>query len=90
MVMISKVTTMTAKFRWRLKELREARNLSRMDIVRDAKISYATVQTLEREAETGRVDAPLIARLMRVLDCSFDELITFVEDDDEELRETVE
>lgn len=85
---------MAAKFRWRLKELREARNLKRMQLVRVAEISYPTIHRLETEAETGRVDAPLIARLMRVLDCRFDELIEFIEDDgkgkDEDLKERAE
>jgi len=79
---------MAAKFLWKLKEMREARDLTRMDIVRQANIAYGTVYALETERMTGRLDATVLLNLIRVLNCEMSDLVTLI--DDEELRETVE
>lgn len=69
-----------AKFKTRLKELMKKRGLDRMDIVRDARMSYPTVMSWE-DNELNSVGANNVHALMKVLGCTMDELIYTVEDD---------
>lgn len=68
---------MAAVFRTRLAELRRTRGLTRMDLVRQAEVSYPTVVRYETE-ELGNIEAAKIHAFMRVLDCSFDDLVRFM------------
>lgn len=72
-------TREVAKFRTRLKELREQRELSRMDLVRDAKMSYPTVVSWENNS-MNHVSADIVHRLTNLLGCTVDELVYVVED----------
>jgi len=81
--MATMISTMAPKFFWRLRELREDRGLTRMDIVRQANISYQTICKLESGRTTLQLDAPVLAKLMRVLDCGMADLVTLIIDIDE-------
>ena len=72
---------MTIKFKTRLVELREKHGLSRMDLVRQADMSYPTVVSWEND-ELLRVNAGTVWHLLKVFDCSMDDLFYFVDDAD--------
>ena len=77
-----RISEMPIKFRTHLAELREKKGISRMDIVREAKLSYQTVHTWENDL-LDNISALKVARVMRVLNCSMNELIEIVGEDDE-------
>lgn len=60
--------------RTRLKELRKRKKLSRMDIVRNANLSYQTVQKWET-TPLKELDTLVLHRLLTYLDCTYEELI---------------
>jgi transcriptional regulator with XRE-family HTH domain len=60
--------------RTRLKELREKKNLTRMDIVRKAEVSYPTVVRWEND-ELDELDTGILKRLCNVLGCTIDEFL---------------
>lgn len=67
-----------AKFRTRLKEIREAKHLTRMDVVRGANLSYPTVSKLEKE-ELSSIEAATVEALTRFLSCKYEDLVYLVE-----------
>lgn len=72
------------KYKTRLKELREAKGLERMDIVEQSiklgkSITYQTVMTWENRL-VARIDADTTYILKKILDCSLDELVYEVEE----------
>jgi DNA-binding Xre family transcriptional regulator len=73
---------MPIKFRMHLAELREKKGISRMDVVRGAKLSYQTVHAWETEL-LDNISALKVARVMRILNCSMTELVEIVGEDDE-------
>lgn len=68
-----------AKFKTHLKTFMKERGLSRMDMVRDAKMSYPTVVKWETEG-MQHLDAELVITLMKLLDIKLEELIYTVEE----------
>jgi len=68
--------------RTRLKELRERKGFSRMDIVRQAEISYPTVARWEND-ELDELDTDVLMKLCNLLDCTFDEFIVEITEDAE-------
>lgn len=63
-----------AKFRTRLAALRQAKELSRMDIVRMANLSYPTVTKWETKP-LDSVEANTVDVLCRILECTQEELL---------------
>ena len=74
------IKQMTA-VRTRLKELMEERNLKRMDIVRQANVSYPTIVRWESEA-LNELDTSVLIGICNVLKCTIDELIYAVYDEE--------
>lgn len=72
---------MAAVFTTRLADLMRHRGLTRMDLVRQAEVSYPTVVRYETE-ELANIEAAKIDAFMRVLNCSFDDLIQFAVNDE--------
>ena len=60
--------------RTRLKDLRKRKKLSRMDLVRNANLSYQTVQKWET-MPLKELDTLVLHRLLTYLDCTYEELI---------------
>jgi transcriptional regulator with XRE-family HTH domain len=77
-----RTSEMPIKFRIHLAELREKKGISRMEIVRDAKLSYQTVHAWENEL-LDNISALKIKRVMNVLGCTMSELVEIVGEDDE-------
>lgn len=73
--------TMAAKFRWHLKELREQKNLDRVDLLYRTRLSYNTLYLLERKPVTSRIDAHVVLSLMEALGVTMSELVTPFNDD---------
>lgn len=71
-----------AKFRTRLAELREKHGISRMDLVRQANMTYPTVMAWENE-ELATIDANKVSNLMHLFQCSLPDIIYVVEDEKE-------
>lgn len=69
------------KFRTRLKALMERDGLSRMDIVRRVRFSYLTVVRWET-VPLNSLEAPKVKALMELFDCSYEDLVYVVEDDE--------
>lgn len=61
-------------FRSRLKQLMDERGLTRMDLVYATKITYPTLMTWENESFL-RIEAPTLSALLRVLECTYDDLV---------------
>ena len=70
---------MAKKFRTRLAELREKHGVSRMDLVRNAYMTYPTIMTWEND-ELSSVNASNVWYLLQIFDCTMDELFYFVDD----------
>jgi len=66
--------------RTRLKEIREAKGYSRMDLVRQADISYPTVSKWEKET-LEELDTTVLKKLCNFLDISIDELIVGIHEE---------
>jgi len=66
--------------RTRLKALREERNLTRMDIVRRADISYLTVSKWEKEP-LKEIDSVVLMKLCNFLGITIDDLIVEITED---------
>jgi len=73
-------TTM-AKYRTRLAELMQKHGMSRMDIVRAANMSYPTVVNWEKKSLKS-IDADKVTTLMKIFNCTQDELVYVVEEDE--------
>lgn len=61
-------------FRTNLRKLREDKGLSRMDIVRQAGVSYPTVLKWENSA-LRRLDSVKVKAVITLLECRSDDLI---------------
>ena len=73
---------MAKKFKTRIAELREKFGLSRMDLVRKAYMSYPTVVSWETEA-LASANANTIWLLMQIFECNMDELLYFVDENED-------
>jgi DNA-binding Xre family transcriptional regulator len=70
---------MAWKFRTHLAKLRVERSIERMDLVRKAGLSYATVLSWENDL-LHSIDANKLKQVMDLLECSnLDEMIEFVQ-----------
>ena len=69
-----------AKYRTNLKALRDRAGKSRMDLVREADMSYPTVARWETEA-LASLDAAKVNDLCKLLGCTYDELVYIVEEE---------
>jgi DNA-binding XRE family transcriptional regulator len=78
-----KSNPMTKKFRTHVAELRKKHNVSRMDLVRKADMTYPTVVSWENEA-LASANANTIWLLMQLFNCTIDELLYFVDEDSKE------
>lgn len=76
----SQESKIMAKFKTRLKELMKARGLDRMDIVRDAHMSYPTVMAWEK-GDLSSINADTVHALLATLGCTMDELLYTIEDE---------
>jgi transcriptional regulator with XRE-family HTH domain len=74
---------MVKKFRTRLTELRKKHNVSRMDLVRKADMTYPTVMNWENDTLSS-VNANTVWHLMSIFNCSMDELFYLVDDSEEQ------
>ncbi len=72
---------LVAKFKTRLKIFMDERGLSRMDMVRDAKMSYPTVVKWEVDGMQS-LDADLVITITKLLGVKFEDLIYLVEEDE--------
>lgn len=68
------------KYRTRLAEIMKQRDLTRMDIVRGANLSYPTVTRLENSS-FDRLEAETVESLMKFLGLSHDDLIYTVQEE---------
>lgn len=73
------------RFKWNVKELRQAAGLERMDIVRRANISYPTVLSMETKT-TARLDAAVLSELMRLFNCGMSDLVQIIDVDDDDSK----
>lgn len=62
------------RYRTRLAELLKAKGKTRMDIVRNAGLSYPTVVSWEKDALKS-LDADKVQAVMDELGCTYDELV---------------
>ena len=79
-----KERTHEVKYRTRLKQLREAKELERMDIVEKSiimgkSLTYQTVMTWENKL-VSRIDADTTYVLKQILGCTLDELVYEVDE----------
>ncbi len=65
--------------RTRLKEIREAQGYSRMDLVRQANISYPTVSKWEKD-KLEELDTEVLMKLCNFLNITIDELVIEIVD----------
>lgn len=70
------------RYRTRLKEYREKEGLTRMDLVRDLKISYPTVAAWE-ETTLVRMDARIIQQVLSLFKLTYPQLVYTVKIDDD-------
>lgn len=80
MTLCDKKENPMAKYRTRLKALREDKGLTRMDIVRGMDISYPTVASWETKA-LDSLDAGKVNALAKLLGCTYEELVYVVEEE---------
>lgn len=64
----------TMRYRTRLADLLKQKGLSRMDIVRQAGLSYPTVVSWEKDALRS-LDADKVQAVLDTLGCTYDELV---------------
>lgn len=64
----------TMRYRTRLADLLKEKGLSRMDIVRQAGLSYPTVVSWEKDALRS-LDADKVQAVLDTLGCTYDELV---------------
>jgi transcriptional regulator with XRE-family HTH domain len=74
---------MVKKFRTRLTELRKKHNVSRMDLVRKADMTYPTVVSWEND-DLISIKAHTVWHLLNMFNCSMDELFYLVDDSEEQ------
>jgi transcriptional regulator with XRE-family HTH domain len=74
---------MVKKIRTRVAELRKKHNVSRMDLVRKAYMTYPTVISWEKDALSS-ISSNTVWLLMQIFECRMDELLYFVDDESEE------
>ena len=74
---------MAKKFRTRLAELRKKHNVSRMDLVRKADMTYPTVMSWENDTLSS-ANANTVWYLLNIFNCTMDELFYIVDEDGEE------
>lgn len=70
--------------RSRLREIMESKGLTRMDVVRGAKLSYPTVTRWEDTQEMGRLDTKVLDSLCQFLAVQPGDILEYVEVDDTE------
>ncbi len=68
------------KYRTHLADIMKQRDLTRMDIVRGANLSYPTVSRLEN-ASFDRLEAETVEALMKFLGLGHDDLIYMVQEE---------
>lgn len=70
------------RYRTRLKDIREAKGLTRMDVVRGANLAYPTVMNWETSALTS-LDAEKVAALLDFLGVTHEELVYLADEESE-------
>jgi DNA-binding Xre family transcriptional regulator len=68
-----------AKFKTRLSELMAKHGVERMDLVRQANMSYPTVMSWEND-ELSSIDANKVKALLEIFNCEMQDLIYLVDD----------
>jgi transcriptional regulator with XRE-family HTH domain len=72
------------KYRTRLAALLKAKGLTRLDVIRNTTVPYATIVSWEKD-ELDSLDSKYLQSVLKILHCTYEELVYPTSDPDDEL-----